>query len=129
MPPEARRHIAEDHIAWLTTVTDSGAPAPNPVWFVPDGDDLVVFSAPGSRKVHNIAERPTVTLNFNSDRTAPTSSSSTAPRRRRRTRSRAACVPISTSTRPASPVNSGPRSRRSTGSTAPNCGSPRPGCA
>lgn len=67
MPPEARRHIAEDHVAWLTTVTDSGAPAPNPVWFVPDGDDLVVFSAPGSRKVHNIAERPAVTLNFNSD--------------------------------------------------------------
>jgi PPOX class probable F420-dependent enzyme len=67
MPPEAKRRIAEDHVGWLTTVTDSGAPAPNPVWFVADGDDLVVFTAPGSRKVHNIAQRPAVTIHFNSD--------------------------------------------------------------
>lgn len=67
MPPEARRRIADDQVVWLTTVTDRGAPAPNPVWFVADGDDLVVFTAPGSRKVHNIERRPTVTLHFNSD--------------------------------------------------------------
>ncbi|MDQ3988019.1 MAG: pyridoxamine 5'-phosphate oxidase family protein [Actinomycetota bacterium] len=67
IPVEARRRIADDRVVWLTTVTDRGAPAPNPVWFVPDGDDLVVFTAPGSRKVHNIERRPTVTLHFNSD--------------------------------------------------------------
>ncbi|MDQ3886853.1 MAG: TIGR03667 family PPOX class F420-dependent oxidoreductase [Actinomycetota bacterium] len=67
MPLEAQRRIAEDHVVWLTTVTDRGAPAPNPVWFVPDGDDIIVFTAPGSRKVHNIERRPTVTLHFNSD--------------------------------------------------------------
>lgn len=58
-----------DHVVWLTTITDRGAPAPNPVWFVPDGEDLIVFTAPGSRKVHNIARRPTVSLHFNSDPT------------------------------------------------------------
>ncbi|MGW0172282.1 pyridoxamine 5'-phosphate oxidase family protein [Rhodococcus sp. NPDC003322] len=67
MPPEALRRIAEDQVVWLTTVADSGTPAPNPVWFVPDGADLVVFTPPGSRKVHNIGLRPTVSLNFNSD--------------------------------------------------------------
>jgi PPOX class probable F420-dependent enzyme len=67
MPLEARRRIAEDRVIWLTTVTDRGIPAPNPVWFVPDGDDLIVFTAPESRKVHNIERRPTVTLHFNSD--------------------------------------------------------------
>jgi PPOX class probable F420-dependent enzyme len=67
MPNEARRRIAQDKVVWLTTVTDRGAPAPNPVWFVPDGDDIVVFSTPGARKVHNITQRPTVTLHFNSD--------------------------------------------------------------
>lgn len=67
IPPEAQRRIAEDHVAWLTTVTDSGAPAPNPVWFAADGDDLVVFSEPAARKVHNIEQRPAVTLHFNSD--------------------------------------------------------------
>jgi len=67
MPPEAERRIAEDQVAWLTTVTDRGAPAPNPVWFASDGGDLVVFSQRGTRKVHNIERRPAVTLHFNSD--------------------------------------------------------------
>jgi PPOX class probable F420-dependent enzyme len=67
IPEGARRRIREDRVVWLTTVTDSGAPAPNPVWFVPDGDDIVIFTMPGSRKVHNIGQRPVVTLNFNSD--------------------------------------------------------------
>jgi PPOX class probable F420-dependent enzyme len=67
MPNEALSRITKDKVVWLTTVTDSGAPAPNPVWFVPDGDDIVVFSTPGARKVHNITQRPTVTLHFNSD--------------------------------------------------------------
>jgi PPOX class probable F420-dependent enzyme len=67
MPAEAQRRIAGDNVAWLTTVTDSGVPAPNPVWFVPDGGDLLVFSAPSALKVHNIEQRPKVTLHFNSD--------------------------------------------------------------
>jgi PPOX class probable F420-dependent enzyme len=67
MPPEAQRRIDQDMVAWLTTVTDRGAPAPNPVWFVPDGGDLLVFSAPSARKVHNVEQRPAVTLHFNSD--------------------------------------------------------------
>jgi PPOX class probable F420-dependent enzyme len=67
MPAEAQRRIAQDQVAWLTTVTDRGAPAPNPVWFVADRGDLVVFSAPTARKVHNIEQRPMVTLHFNSD--------------------------------------------------------------
>ena len=66
MPNDAQRRISEDRVVWLTTVTDSGAPAPNPVWFVPDGDDLVVYSTPQARKVHNIEQRPRVTLHFNS---------------------------------------------------------------
>lgn len=67
LPPEAQRRIDEDHVGWLTTVTDSGAPAPNPVWFVADGDDLVVFTDPHTWKVHNIEQRPTVSVHFNSD--------------------------------------------------------------
>jgi PPOX class probable F420-dependent enzyme len=67
MPDGALAHLASDQVAWLTTVTDSGAPAPFPVWFVPDGDDILVFSEPTARRAHNIAQRPTVSLNFNSD--------------------------------------------------------------
>lgn len=61
------RRLDADHVVWLTTVTDSGAPSPNPVWFVQDGEDIVVFSAPDAHKARNIAARPVVTLNFNSD--------------------------------------------------------------
>jgi PPOX class probable F420-dependent enzyme len=67
-PPQAQRKITEDQVAWLTTITDSGVPAPNPVWFVPDGDTLVVHASPESRKVHNIARRNRVSFHFNSDR-------------------------------------------------------------
>lgn len=67
IPEGALRHIAGDHVAWFTTVTDSGAPAPFPVWFVPDGEDILVFSQPTSRRVHNIAQRPQVSFHFNSD--------------------------------------------------------------
>jgi PPOX class probable F420-dependent enzyme len=67
MPDEAQRRISQDMVVWLTTITDRGAPAPNPVWFVRDGDDLVIFSTPQARKVRNIEQRPTVTLHFNSD--------------------------------------------------------------
>lgn len=42
-------------------------PTPSPVWFAADGEDLVVFTAPGSRKVHNIEQRSLVSLHFNSD--------------------------------------------------------------
>ena len=66
-PPDAERRIIQDQVAWLTTITDAGAPAPNPVWFVRQGDDLVVFAEPSSRKVHNIEQRPLVSLHFNSD--------------------------------------------------------------
>lgn len=66
LPAEARRRIDTDQVAWLTTVTDSGAPAPNPIWFVPDGEHLVVFSSPTAVRVHNIRARPKVVLHFNS---------------------------------------------------------------
>lgn len=67
LPPEAARRVAEDQVAWLTTVTAAGAPAPNPIWFVADTGSLVVFADPTSRKVSNIMRRPLVCLHFNSD--------------------------------------------------------------
>lgn len=67
IPKEAQRRIAEERVVWLTTVTDRGVPAPNPVWFVPDDDDLVVFTTPTSVRVHNLEQRPVASLHFNSD--------------------------------------------------------------
>ncbi len=46
----AARHLREETVAWLTTVTPSGAPLPSPVGFLWDGGDSVfVYSQPGAR--------------------------------------------------------------------------------
>lgn len=65
--PEVERHLVNDYTAWLTTVTDKGVPAPNPVWFVREDDHIVIFTHRHSRKVHNIEQQSTVSFHFNSD--------------------------------------------------------------
>ncbi len=61
------RHLREERIVWLTTVTPAGAPLPRPVGFVWDGGENVsVYSQPGAR-IRNIARNPKVTLNFGGD--------------------------------------------------------------
>lgn len=63
------RHLREDTIVWLTTVTPGGAPLPRPVGFLWDGGaNVFVYSQPGAR-IRNIARNPKVTLNFRGDAT------------------------------------------------------------
>lgn len=61
------RHLREETVVWLTTVTPSGAPLPRPVGFLWDGGENVsVYSQPGAR-VRNIGRNPKVTLHFRGD--------------------------------------------------------------
>lgn len=61
------RHLRQELVVWLTTVTPAGAPLPRPVWFLWDGADTVsLFSQPGAR-VRNLKANPRVTLNFGGD--------------------------------------------------------------
>jgi PPOX class probable F420-dependent enzyme len=61
------RHLREEHVVWLTTVTRSGAPLPRPVGFLWDGERTVsIYSQPGAR-IRNITRNPKVTLNFGGD--------------------------------------------------------------
>ena len=58
------RHLREDLVVWMTTVSGAGSPLPSPVWFLWDGDaEAVVYSMPGAR-IRNIEANPRVTLNF-----------------------------------------------------------------
>jgi PPOX class probable F420-dependent enzyme len=60
----AARHLREDVVVWLTSVTPAGAPLPAPVWFIWDGAETVtVHSMPGAR-TRNLAANPHVSLNF-----------------------------------------------------------------
>jgi PPOX class probable F420-dependent enzyme len=62
------RHLREDPVVWLTTVSGAGAPLPTPVWFVWDGNDsLLVFSLAGAARVRHLAANPRVSLNFAGD--------------------------------------------------------------
>jgi PPOX class probable F420-dependent enzyme len=61
------RHLREETVVWLTTVTASCAPLPRPVGFLWDGGENVsVYSQPGAR-IRNIRRNPKVTLNFRGD--------------------------------------------------------------
>lgn len=63
----AARHLTDEVVVWLTTVSPRGAPLPMPVWFHWDGEDSVsVYSQPGAR-VRNLESNPHVTLNFAGD--------------------------------------------------------------
>ena len=62
------RHLRDDRVAWLTTVTPGGSPVPSPVWFWWDGDENVfVFSLPETARTRNIEANPKVSLNFEGD--------------------------------------------------------------
>ena len=61
------RRLQEERIGWLTTISASGHPEPNPVWFLWDGEAIIIFSPPDAYKARNIAERPKVSLHLNSD--------------------------------------------------------------
>ena len=61
------RHLREDVVVWMTTVTPAGSPLPSPVWFVWDGaESVLMYSMPGAR-VRNVEANPRVTLNFGGD--------------------------------------------------------------
>jgi PPOX class probable F420-dependent enzyme len=60
------RHLTGDEIAWLTTVTPAGRPAPRPVWFVWDGAVITVYSLNDGAKLRHIAANDQVAVHFNS---------------------------------------------------------------
>jgi PPOX class probable F420-dependent enzyme len=67
LPPEALRHLHDDEMAWLVTVTASGMGYPTPVWFAFTGGQIIIYTEPDARKVANITRQPRVVVHFNSD--------------------------------------------------------------
>ena len=61
----AARRLREEHLAWLTTVSPSGAPQPVPIWFLWDGSESVLlYSRPSTPKLRNIEQNPRATLHL-----------------------------------------------------------------
>lgn len=61
------RRLRQEVIIWLTTVRADGLPQPSPVWFLWDGQTLLIYSRPNQPKLRNIARSPKVALHFDSD--------------------------------------------------------------
>jgi PPOX class probable F420-dependent enzyme len=62
-----RTRLAEETVVWFTTVGNGGTPQPNPVWFLWQGDTVLIYNRPDAHRLRHIAARPAVTLNFDSD--------------------------------------------------------------
>lgn len=60
--PELLHRLQQEEIIWFTTVSPASVPTPNPVWFVWEGDCIVVYSQPQSFRVRNIKLNPQVAL-------------------------------------------------------------------
>ncbi len=58
------RRLREEQIIWLTTVRQDGTPQPLPVWFLWEGDTILIYSQPNQQKLRNIRGNPHVSLNF-----------------------------------------------------------------
>ncbi len=55
-------------IGFLTAVNESGQPQSSPVWFIRDGDDLIVYNRPTAPRLTSIASNPRVAFNLRGDR-------------------------------------------------------------
>src|SRR5579859_6267462 len=60
------QHLRDDVIVWLTTVGADGTPQPNPVWFLWDGETVLVYSRTDAKRNDHVRARPKVALNFDS---------------------------------------------------------------
>lgn len=67
IPEKALRRLNDDRLVWLTTVGGTGTPQTSLVWFLWDGEEVLVYSGGGKPKVRNLVERPRVSLAFNSN--------------------------------------------------------------
>ena len=53
-----RTFLQQRLIARITTIDDDGYPHTVPIWYILDGDDIVIATGPETRKVRNIRTNP-----------------------------------------------------------------------
>jgi PPOX class probable F420-dependent enzyme len=58
----AEQRLRSNMIAWLTTVGSDGRPYTVPIWFLWDGNTILMFSQPQKQKIRNLRKNARVTL-------------------------------------------------------------------
>ncbi len=56
-----------ESIGWLTTVSPKGTPLASPVWFLFDGDSILVYSLAGTPRTANIEANQRVSFHLDGD--------------------------------------------------------------
>lgn len=62
MAERLEERLDREPVAWLSTTRPDGRPHVVPVWFIRDGDSIVVLSKPDAQKVRNVRDNPNVML-------------------------------------------------------------------
>ena len=63
----ADARLRTDEVAWLITVSGDGTPVPTPVWFMWDGEAIVVYSQRDKPKLRHIEANPRVAFAMRTD--------------------------------------------------------------
>jgi PPOX class probable F420-dependent enzyme len=63
----AAERLQRELILWLTTVTPAGQPQPSPVWFLSEGDELLVYSRADTPRIANLRSNARVAASFDGD--------------------------------------------------------------
>ncbi len=63
----ADERLRTEEVAWLVTVSADGTPVPTPVWFMWDGETIVVYSQRDTPKLRHIAANPRVAFALRTD--------------------------------------------------------------
>lgn len=64
--PDIQERLDGELVAWMTTVNAAGQPQTSPVWFLVEGEVIVVYSLDGTPRTRNIRANGQVCLNLNS---------------------------------------------------------------
>src|SRR3984957_14853490 len=66
MTDQIKRHLTEDRVLWLTTVSHAGGPIPRPIWFFWDSSHILIYSLNTAVRLANINANERVSVHFNS---------------------------------------------------------------
>jgi len=64
IPEHADARLRRERTIWLATVDRAGAPSVRPVWFLWDGEHVLVYSKPTAAKVRHIERNARVCLHL-----------------------------------------------------------------
>ncbi len=63
------RRLNDEIVGWLTTVDPDGTPRPSPLWFLWEGDTMLIYSKDGTSRTRNLARNPACSFNFDGNGT------------------------------------------------------------